>query len=108
MTEENLIPEQNPWIPEPYTINIEFATGYTINGSGGLSGDEDYLILWTDSDTIESWSKLTELFNNPENTRRITIHYSRIESKVFEGYTDLRQAEFKSNNSATIKLHKVE
>ena len=107
MTEENLIPEQSPWIPEPYTINIEFATGDIINGSGGLSGDEDYLILWTDPDTIESWNELTGIFNTPENTRRITIHYSRIESKVFEGYTDLRQAEFKSNNSATIKLHKV-
>lgn len=99
-------PNRNPWIPEPYTINIELADGRIINGSGGLDGAEESLLLWTDAGTFDTLSEVIGVFDNPDLTSHIKIHYSRIEQKEFVGFTDLRSAQIKTNGAADIRLYK--
>ncbi len=98
--------ENNPWIPPAYTTNIELASGETIDGSGGLSGDEQCIILWTNAGTFHNILEAAAIFGDSTKTSRITIHYSRIESKTFEGFTELRDIQFKTNGSVQVILYK--
>lgn len=96
------IPEE--YLPKPFQKIITLKDNTILNGYGALAEATDDLFIWPDPPmTIP---EATVIFSDASKIDHIRVDYSEIESKEFDGYSDLISVGKNTLNKLAIRLRK--